>query len=1823
MSAKLAFDSGPLSWVKPEIDHALERCRVALEKFCSNPAEVGEIKAAQIQLHQVSGALQVVALGEGARFCEEIERLLKYLDNPQSPPTRNQVGLVSRALAALSRYLDDLMAGEPNFPMALWPLYEELRTAQGVANVTQTQFFFPDLSVRPARLASATAIPERDLATLVKVQRGHFQRGMVNWLKNNEIGLAAMREALAAVEQAQPLPHQRAFWYVAVGLLEALLAKGLEASISVKKFFARIDQHMRAVTEGANQTPESLMREILYYLARSQPVTERVKEVKQLYQLEQYLAGSSQAGALAAAAERMQPVLRQSREELRAAKEAWVKYSSGNSDSLAAFRDHCAKLEAALKGLREPPLLKLFAAVVRAAAVLPARLDGRGEEIGLEMATGLLLAETALERFGKPMPQLGQQVDAVILRLSAALSGKHAAMPEVDLIDEIGRRAQEKMLAAQVVNEIQSNLAQIEQVLDGFFRDASKRSELPQLKPALRQVRGAFTVMGEELAMRVLAACEKLIERMSEPDYRYAQAEAELLADGLSSLGFYIATLTQNRTVDKQMLEMVLTRFSGGADKSPRLALEQADAETGTPAHAAAVATLPFAEAHQALDPFVQDTTSAQPDGTAAQVSSAAAQAENLATRDAIDQDLLAIFLEEAQEVLAVVARELARVREELHNRDALATIRRGFHTLKGSGRMVGLTDLGEAAWGVEQVMNQWLQVEKNATPQLMNYVALAHDSFQRWIAALTLEGGAEVDVKPLIQLAEQVKVSAEASTALPQPAERPEPGIEAAEEDDEAAMEIEAIPAEQQPQAAAEALEISSAPEPEKRGVQIDDSNTSNTLFQLYLEEARHHVATLKREIVDWRTKNPYVPPSQEFMRAAHTLSSISRTTGMGAIAELASLLEKWIVTLMRSPFVPGLTPMLSMDSAIDKLTSMLDAVEQGRTPESADRPKHELELMLTQALLRYGQEPVDSSARKILGQEPRSITGLAAKREPVSPQDERIEVCPSLLGDSQAADILVQIASSNDIGHETRVPLPALDASGQAAIGDTQLWRMNPSEAPDRRVVCDDIDQQLLPIFLEEVEELTPAIGEDLRRWRTQDAEASHSLQRALHTLKGSARMVGAMRLGELIHAMENEVVEGIECGSLDSAVFNKLESQFDRALDCVDALKRGQAWGGDKSSQEEVPETAAELPANILASQVMARTHAPESDDAAPAKAFIRVSADVVDRLVDQAGEVSIARSRIESEVRTFKQALHELTDSTVRLKTQLREIEIHAESQLKSRLSQLSEQEQQFDPLEFDRYTRLQELTRLMAESVHDVVTVQQGLVSNLNETQAALLAQARMNRQLQDDLMQIRAVPFSSLAERLYRVVRQAAKDLKKKANLDIVGQQVEVDRGVLEKIAAPLEHLLRNAVAHGIEAAEARLAAGKPEFGEIALSLRQEANEIVITLADDGRGLDYARIRGKALELGLVRPEDDPTRTQFANLIFSPGFSTASEVSEIAGRGIGMDVVRSDVQALGGRIELSSEVGRGTTFTLYLPLTLAVTQALLVRAGHQLYGIPSSMVEQVQQYKTQALDSLYDSGAIVWLGNRYPFRCLAHTLGDSTHQPEVKLYNAVILVRTGESRLAVHVDELIRNQEVVLKSLGPQLSRVPGLAGATVLPNGQAVLIINPVQLAEARTGVGFAENTSSGVKTQFERISPPLAMVVDDSLTVRKITGRLLARHGYEVITAKDGVDALQQLQETIPDVLLVDIEMPRMDGLELVKNVRGDARMPELPIIMITSRTADKHRSHAQALGVNLFLGKPYKEEELLEHVASFCRRADQRSSDSVATLAIVRSA
>jgi chemosensory pili system protein ChpA (sensor histidine kinase/response regulator) len=594
--------------------------------------------------------------------------------------------------------------------------------------------------------------------------------------------------------------------------------------------------------------------------------------------------------------------------------------------------------------------------------------------------------------------------------------------------------------------------------------------------------------------------------------------------------------------------------------------------------------------------------------------------------------------------------------------------------------------------------------------------------------------------------------------------------------------------------------------------------------------------------------------------------------------------------------------------------------------------------------------------------------------------------------------------------------------------------------------------------------------------------------------------------------------------------------------------------------------------------------------------------RVDAGLLDALLNGAGEISIFQSRLKQQLHSIEFHLGELGATVTRLREQLRNLEAETEAQILHRHEDDAAADEAFDPLELDRYSAIQQLSRALAETSNDVASINELLHGLTSEADTLLTQQHRVTSDIQDSLMQTRMVSMQRHVSRLARIVRQAALDTKKSAELVVTGADSELDRQVLDSILPAFEHLLRNAVVHGIEDKERRQRAGKPEVGVVALKLKREGSEVLIEVADDGAGLNLDAIRRKAIEQGLLAEGQSASDEEAIYFILRPGFSTAGELTQAAGRGVGMDVVDNEVKKLGGSMRIETTAGQGTRFIIRLPYTLAVTHALIVNVGEETFALPLPTVEGITRVRREQLLEIltHDEPVLDYGGVSYRVQHLGSLVGSAPSAlPEEEGAVSLVLVRAGENSTALLTDTLEGSREIVVKTLGPHIASVPGVSGATILGDGRIVVILDPVTLVRAQPAAAEQAPVERAGK------EPLAALVVDDSITMRRVTQRLLERRGAKVLTARDGLDAITVLQEHAVDVILLDIEMPRMDGYQFATHVRNDARLKDLPIIMITSRSGEKHRAKAIEIGVNDYLSKPYQEGQLIKAIESLVGR------------------
>lgn len=890
-------------------------------------------------------------------------------------------------------------------------------------------------------------------------------------------------------------------------------------------------------------------------------------------------------------------------------------------------------------------------------------------------------------------------------------------------------------------------------------------------------------------------------------------------------------------------------------------------------------------------------------------------------------------------------------------------------------------------------------------------------------------------------------------------------------------------------------------------------------------------------------------------------------------------------------------------------------------------------------QALLRWLKQPTNGAPLQSLQRDLHTLKGGARLADITAVGDlaQELEALYEDLvdgkyGHSQALQRVLLDAHECLAQMLDRLEQQQMPAAADGLIEAARRWRrdsLEPAAKPAAALpAAVEEDSELLEVFLEEGFDILDSSAHALKRWRAQPANLLEveNLLRDLHTLKGGARMVEIAAVGDLAHELEF-LHEKVLAGTLsaDNPLFNLLHQAHDRLAEMLEAVRGRQPVAVAEAliarirgfDGEALPLPAPPVPA---ASEPLEPESAPLPEPvAAPTERavgdMVKVTAEYLEELGNLAGETSLLQGRIEQQVDDAQAALQEMEITIERMREQLRQLDTETQGQILSRdqVTGAAQRYEEFDPLEMDRHSQLQQLSRALFESASDLLDLKDTLAGRNHQAQALLAVQARVNTELQEGLMRTRMVPFERMVPRLQRVVRQVAAELGKQVELEIGSVQGEMDRSVLERMLAPLEHMLRNAVDHGLESAEVRLAAGKPAQGTIHLDVRHVGGEIVIVLADDGAGVPLQAVRAKAIKRGLLDPDSAISDHDVLQFILQPGFSTAAKITQISGRGLGMDVVHEEVKQLGGSMTLDSRAGQGARFVIRLPFTVSVNRALMVHCADEQYAVGLNTLDGIVRVAPAELLACYQQqpAQYEYAGQRYDLRYLGQMLGGPAPRLVAQTQPLpVLLVRALDQAVAVQVDSVSASREIVVKGLGPLFAAVPGLSGATILGDGNVVLILDlPAQIRAAQARhVQLAARLGREPTLPFSQPARPLlVMVVDDSITVRKVTGRLLERHGMHVLTARDGVEAMALLEDHHPDILLLDIEMPRMDGFEVATRVRQHPRLKALPIIMITSRTGQKHRDRALAIGVNEYLGKPFQETRLLESIAQWSQHRE----------------
>jgi chemosensory pili system protein ChpA (sensor histidine kinase/response regulator) len=1057
----------------------------------------------------------------------------------------------------------------------------------------------------------------------------------------------------------------------------------------------------------------------------------------------------------------------------------------------------------------------------------------------------------------------------------------------------------------------------------------------------------------------------------------------------------------------------------------------------------------------------------------------------------------------------------------------------------------------------------------------------------------------------------------------------------------------------------------VAATDEASEDGLDIDP-----VFIEILQKEVGGHLAEMDRFIADSMDMDkPQI--NDDFVRVVHTLNGAASMASVDGITKMTTPLEKMSILMMDKKQALSNQDIEYIEQVIHHAKSQLNLLGTGTMPvdesigdyfstritelksleitgeDSADETADEsLEDSVLAAELESAADEAVAEAEEAEAEEAEAEEAEAEEAEAEEAEAEEAEAEEAEAEEAEAEAAEAEEAEEAEAEEAEAEAAEAEEAEVEKAEVEkaevekaeeaepvSALADLDTDEEEEQAAYEADLDEELLEIFSEEASEIFDRADHMLAELedKPDSADIIQALQRDLHTLKGGARMAGLNQIGDLSHQLESLFESIAENKSevtpnqheLMSQVMHKLHGMVNsddygqlssieeetKQLETILTDEGGEIKEKSKLDEEffdplaQVDKDTEEVPAE-QAEQFVAKKKANVLSGGQ-----IKVNSELLDKLVNFAGEVSIYRSRMEQQSAELKLNIDELENTVERVRRQLRELEHETEAQIISNYqAEGDELEEDFDPLELDQFSTIQQLSRSLSESVSDLTNIQTYLQESARSSETLLIQQSRVNTELQEGLMETRLVTFNSLVPRLRRVLRTASQELKKSAKLVVKGAEGEMDKTVLEGIQAPLEHMIRNAMVHGLEAD--RQAVGKPEQGQVVIELSREATEVVVTVKDDGAGINADVLRKKAIERGIISESDQLSDKDVTQLITHSGLSAADQVTKLAGRGVGMDVVNNEIKRLGGSIEIISEKGVGTTFVIRLPYTLALTQAIIVQVADHRYAIPASGVEglirmNIDEFRRRMLegDTSYD-----YAGEEYQIQELNKLLNVDSEALIEGNQVPLVMIKSGDQGVALRVDQTYGGREIVVKSVGTQVASVPGIFGATILGDGAVVLILDIIPMHRAYTQ-RMAKLESEGISTEVvvEEDRVPVIMVVDDSITMRRAGERMLTRNDFEVLTAKDGLDALNKLQEQVPDLMLLDIEMPRMDGFELATNMKQSDKFKDIPIIMITSRTGQKHKDRAKEIGVDRYLGKPYQELELLENINELLQLED----------------
>ncbi len=1743
-------------WIKGALDGSMSAVmsQVVLAERDSNFQQLATVPD---NLHQIHGSLKMVELEAAGMLAESLEVLCQQVCNTNSlaQQSRGLRGL-RRGLEALQGYIDSIARQSPVSPLTLVDQINLIKELTGDQKISRFDLFTPPIGMLSFDQSGSKLTAQRSSSgistKLVSQLRRKYRRALLALLggrptsSSKKQPLAEISDLLNHLFRISSLDISQQLWRVASSFVDAIAAGEIISDARIKSMFAHLDLEISRLEEDTAagitaDPPDELLRELLFYIgAIENAESESIKQIQQKLKLSEWFGND--VGQIDQQVATSTKLLQLSgkfkdRDFINLETQLSRLFSNSNDELVKSSAEVLQGLFGNLAEFASDANLddiqSLVNGISKAVVVIDKSQDSLAITSGdIKIASALLFIRDGLNNPSAIDATWSLSIASHQQEIDALIDKTEAGNEHAHRVQKIAS-AEYHHAKSAAAKQVQTALVDVEYVFARYEKGEATADELDGVATQLYQVGNVFTMGHYEPGANLSRQIAVLLSELGDGKQYLSSEGFEPVAFAITALGLGADHLVHPGSDTDSILESASSRIANierEADLSS-VPMESADAFEIASLKVSEVAEVAISE---------NSETSEKPQEVLTHT--------NLLSRLDADRQQLNVNDKQSFQALGLTLGELES--------EALVLQQEKISVLAGLGR--SLCELLESGThGLDSESEDFLGL------------------LIRQIKELSVGESDQIDPGDPVGLAPD---QLQSSTDL-----------------DAWRIRLDTLVDSQ------EVAEKESRPEVDVELVADSSSDTPPNLIQLdkdlkaiFIAEYCNHLATLETELGD--------------------LNSISDETGNSVEKELIfSRVDDCIHTLS------GNCRNLGFDTLADCVESCLELLRHQQSENTAEGLTH-FENGLTlfkicgDQIERDGE--IDSATESGLNEH--RLKGESYFSVP------KLEFAISDIDDAPA---ILPPRPVNEI-----VDLQVVDAQG------------------------DEMDEEIRQIFLDESENILGRINSHLISWRESgpDEVVLSGIRREFHTLKGSAAATGYDDISALSHSIETLMDQHKpDADAKNGGILNLLEEMHDGLAADLGFMTTGSGGhikvlnrmvagvvSGDstpeqatKAATEQIPGSSAEqlpplngsieqseesgqepemervgvdddLDANkeSLVQGVGLRSWMPSQDHAAAGLTSVdeatmggslRIDNNKLAELINTSGELGLLRTQLQSTLDATSMDLDVLRASMSSMREGLRDLELEADAQIRARPEQPAmDIEEDFDPLQLDRYSAIQGKSREVTELLDQLTKVERGLGNRASDLGGVLQHQLHLGDQLQSGLLSARMVSVGEYLPRLRYLVRETSKQAKKDIQLRFTGGDILADRQVIESMMAPFEHMIRNSVAHGFESAALRKAGDKSETGTISIILAQQGSELVVTFSDDGAGLAIDKLSHRAVDLGLAENIESVSEVDLLQVIAQPGYSTSDQVSLGSGRGVGMDVVYQAVRDLGGSMTMTNVPGQGVSFQFRLPVTLALTQALLVKVGNWRFAIRSRTIERLIRVPVDELIDLFGEPAIEVDGQNIPVISIRQRMGESTVESD-RRFVPIVLVRLADRLAAFEVDAYEDSVNIVSKAPGDQLSTIPEISGVTVLADSSIVLVLDTEAFID-RIAPLKTEETDESTELPGQG-GLRKVLVVDDSLVVRKVMQKDLELDGLEVETAVDGIHALEVLERSQFDVALVDIEMPRMNGYELLESIRKDQRYQDLPVIIITSRSGDQHRQRAMDLGADGYITKPYNVGEL----------------------------